>query len=79
MIYDGIIGKKVLEIFDFLFTMSQAKCLIFKRPVAFKESLRDYQVYGVLPAPITPECLLRGHDLVTVNILSGQNIEVDLD
>ena len=78
MIY-GCIGKQVLDIFDFSFTLAQATCLVNKRPIAFKESLRDSGTSGVLPAPITPECLLRGHDLVTLNILPCQNIEVDPD
>ena len=68
-----------LDIFDFIFILSQTTCLINKRPIAFKESLRDSETNRDLPAPITPETLLRGHDMVTLNILPSQNVDVDPD
>ena len=75
----GCIGKQVLDVFDFMFTLSQAVCLINKRPIAFREALRDDGRSGDLPTPITPEVLLRGHDLVTLCILPYQPVDVDPD
>ena len=69
MIY-GCVGRRVLDVFDFIYLLSQAVCLCNKRPIAFREALRDSGVGGELPAPITPEVLLRGHDLVTLNIIT---------
>ena len=42
--------------------------LVNKRPVAFKDDLRDISDEEV-PEPITPELLLKGYDLPCVNIL----------
>ena len=73
----GSIGNQVLNVFDFLFVISRAVCLLNKRPIAFREALGDDFGVGELPAPITPEVLLRGHDLLTLNILPYQSVEID--
>jgi len=62
----GSIRNNVLDYFNFEFTISEVKHLINKRPVAFKEALRDSGTVDV-PSPITPEMLLRGYDLPSVN------------
>ena len=74
----GCIGNQVLDIFDFTHVVCQAVCLVNKRPIAFKNALRDGSPVE-LPAPITPESLLKGHDLVTLQILPSQSFEVDSD
>ena len=73
----GSIGNQVLNISDFLFIICRAVCLINKRPIAFRDALRDEGGHEDLPAPITPEVLLRGHDLLTLNILPYQSVDVD--
>ena len=78
MIY-GCIGKQILDVFDFIFVLAQAVCLINKRPIAFREALRDDGCINELPAPITPEVLIKGHDLVTLNILPGMPVDIDPD
>ena len=40
-----------------------------RRPVAFKEALRDTDINKTLPDPITPDCLIRGYNLVSVNLI----------
>ena len=75
----GSIGNSVLDVFEFLFVLSQAVCIANKRPISFREALRDDGTFGDLPAPITPECLLRGHDLVTLNFLPGQGVDLDAE
>ena len=42
--------------------------MINRRPVAFNDSLRQSDVNSV-PSPITPEMLLHGRELVSVNII----------
>ena len=76
---NGLVGKQNLDIFDFQFLLDQTVCLVNKRPIAFKEALRDNSVEKVLPAPISPESLLRGHDLATLNILPSREVDIDPD
>ncbi|XP_068203563.1 uncharacterized protein [Palaemon carinicauda] len=62
------IKNTVLDYQDFYFLICQTVHLINKRPIAFKDSLRDACIDNVEKA-ITPECLLKGYDLVSVNII----------
>ncbi|XP_068247877.1 uncharacterized protein [Palaemon carinicauda] len=62
------IKNTVLDYQDFYFLICQTVHLINKRPIAFKDSLRDACIDNV-ENPITPECLLKGYDLVSVNII----------
>ena len=74
----GCIGNQVLDMGDFNFIVCQTTCLVNKRPIAFREALRDNRS-NLLPTPITPETLLRGHDLVTLDILPNHSVDVDPD
>ena len=64
----GAIGRSVLCLRDFEFFVSQTIHLVNRRAIAFSSSLRDCKS-DVLPQPITPELLLRGFDLTSVNIV----------
>ena len=49
-----------------------------KRPIVFKESLRDkYNVNDI--TAISPECLLRGHDLISLNVIPELQVSPDLE
>ncbi|XP_068214775.1 uncharacterized protein [Palaemon carinicauda] len=61
------IGTNILELRDFEFLICQVRSLVNKRPIAFKESLRDQDLHTL--SPITPEMLLRGYEIVTVNLI----------
>ena len=76
---NGCIRRQILDIFDFQFVLAQTVCIANKRPIAFKESLRDPGIDHPVPAPITPEILLRGHDLVTLNVLPDTPTDIDPD
>ena len=65
LIYGAIIIC-VLSISDSEFLVAEVVCLLNKRPITFKESLRSSDI---LPDPITPELLIRGHDLLSVNVV----------
>ena len=69
----GSIKNNVLTFRDFEYFVAQTKHLINRRPVAFHESLRD-SYSPELPEPISPESLLHGHDLLSVNLIPGLNI-----
>jgi len=75
----GAIKKSVLEYNDFAFLISQTVHLVNRRPVSFKETLRDDSM-NEFPAPITPEILLKGYELTSLNLIpSLQPIPVDPD
>ena len=63
------IKKNVLALKDFTFIVCQTVHLINKRPVAFKETLRDNSIEDYLPDIITPEKIIRGYELPSMNIL----------
>ncbi|XP_068200730.1 uncharacterized protein [Palaemon carinicauda] len=55
----GAIGKNILPYKDFEFTVSKTVHLINRRPISFKDSLREYSPEE-LPEVITPEKLNNG-------------------
>ena len=72
------IKNNVLKFKDFEFLIIQATHMINKRPVAFKDELRND--FDNVPNVITPELLIHGYELVTVNIIPElQSSESDPD
>ena len=63
----GSIKTNILSYKDFEFLICQTVHIINRRPIAFKEALRDTLLEA--PTPITPEKLLKGHDLVSSNVI----------
>ena len=61
------IRKNVLSLKDFEFIIFKVIHLVNKRPIAFKYSLQSLN--DQLPEPITPEILLKGYSLPSLNIL----------
>ena len=59
-----------------MFTISQTIALCNKRPIAFKEGLRDSNPLEDIPDAITPEVLIKGHPIIDVNI--NPNLQPDL-
>ena len=64
----GAIKSNVLEFSDFHFLICQTVQLLNRRPLIFKEALRDFST-SELPSPITPEMLLKGRELVGMNLI----------
>ena len=62
----GSVRNYVLEFRDFEFIVCQTIHMVNRRPVAFKEALRDSVD---VPEPITPEKLIHGHELVSINVI----------
>ena len=79
----GAIKNYILEYEDFQFTVALTVHIINKRPVAFKDALRtDYEDEDNLPEPITPEKLIHGYELPSLNIipdLQGSDDDTDPD
>ena len=74
----GAIRNHILPLREFEFFVCQTKHLVNRRPIAFKESLRD-TTSNDLPEPITPELLLNGFSLISANINPNLQIADDLD
>ena len=71
----GAIRNNVLPLRQFEYFVAQSAHLANRRPIAFKDSLRD-NVSSVLPEPITPEILLHGRELISTNLVpSLQSVE----
>lgn len=62
------IRNAVLDYFEFEFIVSKTINMVNKRPIAFKESLRDLPNNDV-PSCITPEMLVKGYDTHCLNII----------
>lgn len=62
------ISRTVLNLMDFEFLIAKAVHLINRRPIAFKEALRTAPESDT-PVPITPESLVKGRDLVSINVV----------
>ena len=62
------IGKVILSYPQFDLLVARVNHVINRRPVTYKESLRE-GVECSLPEPITPEMLLHGRELTSVNII----------
>ncbi|XP_068208007.1 uncharacterized protein [Palaemon carinicauda] len=64
----GALRNNVLDFRDFEFFVEQTVHLVNRRPIAFKEGLRD-SITDEVPDAITPEILLHGHELLSINII----------
>ncbi|XP_068225225.1 uncharacterized protein [Palaemon carinicauda] len=66
---EGSIRNMVLEYLDFDFAVQNIVHIVNRRPIAFKEYLRNYDGTEPVPSPITPEILVKGHELNSLNII----------
>ena len=62
----GSIKNNIIEFEEFEYVISLTKCLINKRPISFKNKLRDD---STCLDPITPEILIKGFSSVVVNVV----------
>ena len=64
----GAIKTNVLDLRDFEFIIAQTIHVVNRRPIAFKDSLRSNNIEDV-PETITPEKLIKGFDLSSINVI----------
>ena len=62
------IGKNVMRVEDFQLLVRKTMHLANRRPIALKEGLRSSDSVDV-PEPITPEMLVHGRELLSLNII----------
>jgi len=72
----GAIHKNVLPFRDFEFFVAQTVSIVNKRPIAFKSSLRDSNTDEFLNV-ITPENLLKGHNMLSINLIPSLQPDSD--
>jgi len=76
----GTIRNNCLDYHDFELLISDINHLINKRPVAFPNDSKDSCVEILGPRPITPEMLIYGHSLPSLNCIPAlQPVPDDLD
>ena len=69
----------VLDYFHFEFILCKTIDLVNKRPIAFRESLRNLPECEI-PFSITPEILIKGYETNSINIVPQlQTVDDDLD
>ena len=64
----GSMGRNVLDFKEFEFIVIKTNHLINRRPIAFKQALTDTSG-NYVPDPITPEMLIHGRELVSLNLI----------
>ena len=74
LIYSSI-KTNILTNREFEFLICEVIHIVNRRPVALKEVLRDKDLD--VPEAITPELLLRGYSLTSVNIMPDNNIDLN--
>ena len=66
----GSVGKNVLDFREFEFFISQTRHIVNRRPIAYKEALRDCSP-NEIPDTISPEMLIYGRRLLSINLVPG--------
>ena len=76
----GSIKNNVVSYHDFEFLICLVVHLANRRPISFKESLRNV-TDDLIPEPITPELLIKGYETVSLNIIPElhDNFSIDSD
>lgn len=72
------IRNNILTYFDYEFLIAEATMLINKRPIAFKTALTKWNKDDCVIAPLTPEMILHGYEIPSINIipqLSNETID----
>ena len=75
----GSVRNNILNFRDFEFIIFQTVHLVNRRPIAFKEALRDSSGDEDIPEAITPESLIRGYPLVSINVFPELHKDTDPD
>ena len=73
----GSIKNNVLNYFDYEYMIAQVVHLVNRRPLVFKEGLRSSVDLNTFPSAITPEILVRGHELISLNLIPSLQPESD--
>ena len=67
-LFNSAVSNNVLDLSDFYLIIEQVVHIVNKRPLCFKEALRDDRS-GELPVPVTPELLIRGREINSLDVI----------
>ena len=73
----GSIRKYIPSYSDFEYVIAEVNHIVNKRPVCFKEGLRDNDPNNEIPTAITPEMIINGRELVSLNVIPDLGKELD--
>lgn len=73
----GAVRNLILKFDDFELLIAEINNLVNRRPIAFKEALRDPAVLSEVPFPITPEILLHGRELEPLCLIPQLHVNGD--
>ena len=65
----GAVGNSILDQADFEFLIKETIHIINRRPVAFQSGLRDSSLNEEIPSAITPEILVKGYELNSLDVI----------
>ena len=65
----GSIKKYTVNYSDFEYMVAEVNHLVNRRPICFQNALRDSSNESEVPVALTPEILIHGHELVSVNVI----------
>ena len=75
----GAIGSNRLNVFDFLHIIKHTTFLCNRRPIAYKNTLRDAALSHEVPFAVTPEMLIKGREIETTSIIPMKNTDETKD
>ena len=75
----GSIKNMILDYFDFDYLIQSVIHLANRRPIAYKDGLRDPDGNNPFPSPITPEILIKGRELISINLVPSLNSQSKKD
>ncbi|XP_064093214.1 uncharacterized protein LOC135205956 [Macrobrachium nipponense] len=68
------IRNYILDYKDFQFLIAEAKMLVNKRPVAFRNARNKLDFDHSVPVPLTPKMIVKGYEVPCVSIIPELNI-----
>jgi len=71
------IGKLILDLSDFSLLVTKTQHICNRRPVAFKDAVAVADDEIQVPEPITPEMLVYGRELLSLNVIPQLNVPLE--
>ena len=69
----GCIRNNIINYSDFELVVAECTHIMNRRPIGFRDALRDTSTRDTIPNCVTPEMIVFGRELISVNILPMDN------
>ena len=73
----GTVKKLILNYSDFEFLVAETNHLLNKRPVCFRDGLRDSSNECHVPKAISPEMIIHGYEIPSINVIPALECNSD--